>query len=337
VKNPAPHKARHRAPHRARHTAPNNTAHKTARTTFCLRASCARHKAWSVKVLRRSGKVGVGCGALRKVVFRHCAGPARDQDGAPGRTLGVPGLRQAFPNLLRAELTDLLARYRRVWRQRNREPLRVLHWHAPGRVWAIDFTGPLPPVEGHYPYLLAVRDLASGAQLLWLPVEEATAAVAADALAALFKTHGAPLVLKSDNGPPFIAEDVRKLAHEFAVEMLFSPAYTPEYNGAIEAGIGSLKNRTEASAARHGRPGFWTLDDVAAAQLEANATARPQGPSGPTPDQAWANRQLITPEERTLFRAEVERQHKEVERQHKEVDAQGRPEANLETDLHKRA
>jgi len=243
-----------------------------------------------------------------------------------GPAIGVPTLRACFPQMLRAELEDLLTRYRRVWRQRNYEPLRVLHWHQPGRVWAIDYTGPLTPVEGRFPYLLAVRDLASGQQLLWLPTEEATARNAADALAGLFMVHGAPLVLKCDNGAPFTSGTVRQLNHAFGVKMLFSPPRMPRYNGAIEAGIGSLKARTEHHATRHGRPGQWIFADVAAAILEANATARPLGPDGSTPDELWAGHSRVSADERTRFAAEVERQRSAD-------DAQGGPTANPATDL----
>jgi transposase InsO family protein len=230
-----------------------------------------------------------------------------------GPGIGLSTLRTCFPAMLRAELDDLLARYRRVWRKRNQEPLRVLHWPNAGRVWAIDFTGPLAPVDGLYPYLLAVRDLASGAQLLWLPTADPTAAVTVTALASLFATHGAPLVLKSDNGSAFIAEATRQLLDKFGVENLFSPPGMPEYNGSIEAGIGSLKTRTENHASRHGRPGQWTWDDVEAARWEANATARPHGQNGPTPDERWATRQPIGVEERTHFRATVEHLRQEFE------------------------
>jgi hypothetical protein len=58
------------------------------------------------------------------------------------------------------------------------------------------------------------------------------------------------------------------------------------YNGAIEAGIGSLKTRTERQALWAGRPGPWTWQDVEAARQEANATARPHGAYGPTPEQS---------------------------------------------------
>ena len=212
-----------------------------------------------------------------------------------------------------------------MWRQRNFEPLRVLHWTRPGHVWAIDFTGPRSPVEGRCPYLLAARDLASGQQLLWWPCAEATASQAVEALATLFAIHGAPLVLKADNGSPFIARMLAQLAHDFGVELLFSPPGTPRYNGAIEAGIGSLKMRTEQHAARHGRPDDWTFDDLAAARFEANATSRAHSDDRLTPDESWSHRQPITPAERTLFRQAVERQRTAI-------DAQGRPNANPLTD-----
>jgi hypothetical protein len=88
---------------------------------------------------------------------------------------------------------------------------------------------------------------------------------------------------------------------------LFSPPRTPGYNGAIEAGIGSLKTRTQTHAARYGRPGWWTWDDVEAARAEANATARPRGPSGPTPDASWHARRPVTPAERGMFQVTVAR------------------------------
>src|SRR4029079_15074677 len=63
-----------------------------------------------------------------------------------GPHVGVPALRACFPAMIRSELADLLRRYRRVWRKRNRVPLRVLNWAVAGSVWAIDFAGPVKPV-----------------------------------------------------------------------------------------------------------------------------------------------------------------------------------------------
>src|SRR5262249_4183101 len=69
---------------------------------------------------------------------------------------------------------------------------------------------------------------------------------------------------------------------------------------------------------------------LAAALLEANATARPHGESGPAPEELWQHRPPITREERMLFQAEVQRQRQEI------AD-QGGPEMNPKKDLHARA
>ncbi len=218
-----------------------------------------------------------------------------------GPGIGLATLRTAFPELARALLEDFLRRYRRVWRRLHRQPVSVLHWPVVGRVWAIDFHGPRRAVDGLDPYLLAVRDLSSGQQLLWLPVAEPTAATVAGALQSLFAAYGPPLVLKSDNGSAFGAGAVQELLQERQVKNLFSPPYMPRYNGAIEAGIGSLTSRTEQWAARRGHPGEWTWADALAAQSEANATARPRGLWGPSAEEWWAGRTPIGAEERQAF------------------------------------
>jgi transposase InsO family protein len=222
-----------------------------------------------------------------------------------GPGLGVWPLRHAFPHLVRAELTDLHHRYRRVWRRRHRQPLHVLQWASPGTVWAIDFAEAPNVVDGIGQNLLAVRDLASGQQLLWQPVDAADAQAVVEMLTVLFERHGPPLVLKTDNGSPFASSLIAELLADFEVLQLFSPPRTPRYNGAIEAGIGSMKMRTQAHAARHGRT-TWTCDDLAAATLESNAYAKPRGPNGPTPDESWTARASITHEHRVSFRHTVE-------------------------------
>jgi transposase InsO family protein len=226
-----------------------------------------------------------------------------------GPHLGVPTLRVCFPGMCRAELSDLVRRYRRVWRARHRVPLRVLKWVGAGRVWAIDFTGPLLVLEGEARFVLAVRDLASGRQLLWRAVREATGDVVCQALRDLFARHGAPLVLKCDNGSAFICGAVRELLAEWDVVALYSPPYWPRYNGAIEAGIGSLKERTAARAARCGRAGVWTWDDLAGAQAEANAQSRSWVEGNASADAAWAARDPITTEERAAFATAVGSTH----------------------------
>jgi transposase InsO family protein len=225
-----------------------------------------------------------------------------------GPQIGVPTLCACFPTMRRAELDDLVKRYRRVWREQHREPLRILTWPIAGRVWAIDFAEPPTPIEGSQGYLLAVRDLATGMPLLWRPYEAATAGNAADALAGLFAEHGPPLVLKSDNGSHFTGGTFPELLAAHRVAHLLSPPHWPRYNGAIEAGIHALKDRTEARAARAGHPGAWTWDDAAGAVQEVAELARLHGFSAPSPAASWQARTPIRDAERATFAAAVQRQ-----------------------------
>jgi hypothetical protein len=145
------------------------------------------------------------------------------------------------------------------------------------------------------------RALASGYQLLWLPVADESAVQAMAGLQLLFHNWGTPLVLKSDNGSAFLAADFIARLRRWQVWHLYSPPRMPRYNGSCEAGIGSMKTRTHHQAARNGRAGQWSCEDVEAARLEANQTARPWGVTGATPEEVWLGRPGITSEVRVAF------------------------------------
>ena len=236
-----------------------------------------------------------------------------------GPGIGIPTLREMFPELKRAELEDLLQRYRRLHTRKNRVCLHLLRWHKPGTVWAMDFCQPPQPVDGIYPYVFMVRDLASGMQLLSLPVPSRELKHVIDALRVLFVQMGAPLVLKSDNefDAGFVSrfgDDPQRAARsqlavlldEFTVTPLLSPPYFPRYNGAIEAGIGAFKTRAHLEAARHGHPLEWNCNDVESARLQANEESRPWGFDQNTPDIAWIERAPVSPLDRTAFRHTVQ-------------------------------
>jgi hypothetical protein len=95
------------------------------------------------------------------------------------------------------------------------------------------------------------------------------------------------------------------------VKGLYSPAYTPQYNGAAEAGVGALKRRTEAQALARGAPGEWTWEDTEAARQEANAACVARRETSPTRAAAWAAWAAWAPlgaAARAAFQAEVLRQ-----------------------------
>lgn len=268
-----------------------------------LRAWESRLRALPETIAARGRPVHRSERAARTAVLEFLAGVG------PG--IGLSPLAGQFPDLSNAELADLLRRYRRIWVHRHAQLLHVLHWQQPGTVWAIDYARAPVPLEEGYTELLAVRDLASGMQLLWLPVREATAATTRAALTELFVVYGAPLVLKLDNGSPFVAETTQHLLAHWQVTPLYSPPGCPQYNGSIEAGIGALKVRTHYQAVRQGRPGEWTLADAEAAREQTNTLGRPWGAHGPTPAERWATRHTVTVRERDAFAATVARLEEE--------------------------
>ena len=230
-------------------------------------------------------------------------------DTGPG--IGVPSLRVAFPHLPPCELTDLRHDYWQVYRHHNHVVLAELTWNFPGRVWAIDHANPPGAIDGVYAAVLAVRDLASGTVLDWLPVPDETAATTRDALLALFVEFGPPLVLKSDNGSAFKA-DVLTLLDDWQVTPLPSPAWTPSYNGSCEAGIGGLKTRTFYQAAQAGHPGIWTSEDTEAARRQANEFHYPHHHRHSTALAVWQSRSPITTAERERFLLTVRRLRSQI-------------------------
>lgn len=216
---------------------------------------------------------------------------------------GLPALRELFPEASRSELVDLQRWHGRISRHGRRRMIRALRWTRPGSVWAMDFSDPPSPIDGHYPKLLCIRDLSSGYMLMTLPCPDATERTVLTALRALTRWNPIPLVIKCDNGSGFAASAVKQWADEHGVLLLYSPPGTPAYNGSIEAGIGSIKARATWIAARHDRPWHWTCDDVEGARCEANELARPRGPFGRSPREAWHDRLALSESERERFRA----------------------------------
>ena len=222
-----------------------------------------------------------------------------------GPVVGLEALRALFTTVPRCILDNLLRRYRRIWRWRYVQNGFRLSWLGVGSTWAMDFSKATHPIDGIYPYLFAVRDLASHYQLAWHPFRGETALETIAVLVDLFGRFGPPLVLKSDNGPAFVAEILAAVLQDWGVSQLFSPPYHPQYNGALERSNGTLKTYTHQHAIHEGHPFRWTSADVNRARELANTLTRPWGHLGESPEQAWQTRPAITAEERELFLATV--------------------------------
>lgn len=232
------------------------------------------------------------------------------EDAGPG--LGVPTLRHYYPEAPRCVWTDLVREYRRAFQATHRDAAETLHWHRAGTVWAMDHSKPSRPIDGWYSQIFAVRDLASGMQLAWTPVFDATAEEALAILEALVRVHGPPLVLKSDNGSAFTSQACGEWLKRWGITSLFSPVRMPRYNGACEAGIGAAERRTEQIAARYNRHGHWSADDLFAAQCWGNACYDCGGFAATTPADRFAARTTIDAAARDEFIATVATYEREM-------------------------
>jgi len=222
-----------------------------------------------------------------------------------GPRLGLPTLQACCSDVPHCVLAYLLESYRRQFQAEHRLVVESLRWLRPGSIWAIDHSQPPRPINGCYSQILAIRDLASGMQLAWTPVADATAAEALPVLEALVAQHGPPLVLKSDNGSAFISQRFAEWLAAWQIVPMFSPVRMPRYNGAIEAGIGGMKRRTEILAAGQDRLVDWTCDDLFAALVWANEDHYSRGVAAGNAASRFAARPTLGEAERNTFRTAV--------------------------------
>ena len=156
------------------------------------------------------------------------------------RTRGAPALGQEVRHVLSRRSFQVLIRQQRLetWRERDAAFTRI-RWSQPAAVWAMD-PGQLGPRHWNL-----VSDLASRFRFDLFAAARLPARSIADQLAQLFARHGAPLVLKRDNGSNLTDGAVDELLAAHGVIALNSPPHYPRYNGAIEYAQRELKARAE--------------------------------------------------------------------------------------------
>lgn len=205
------------------------------------------------------------------------------------------------------ELRELLWR-RRAHDLEDTGARAVLEWLIPGTVWATDFTRLDPDLTSQCSssegLALVVRDLAAKRVLAVVPAHSENAEVVTRTLSRLIALHGAPLVLKSDNGSGYVAEGTAALCRQHGILTLFSPPGCPEYNGSVEASNAWLK-RDLGHLVRRQDEGCELADLLEAARTLRNRTGRPWGASRPTPDEVWATRPALCAGTRRALRRQV--------------------------------
>lgn len=155
----------------------------------------------------------------------------------PCRSRGLPGLYAEYREHISRR--DLRALNHEVRREINREKAAALvriEWKAPRLIWAIDDL----QLKGLGVQWNHVQDM--GSRYKFLPGIGVGSRgpmgghAVAERLARLFDGHGAPLVLKRDNGGNLNHAAVEEVLAAYGVIALNSPVYYPRYNGSIEVG-----------------------------------------------------------------------------------------------------
>jgi transposase InsO family protein len=228
-----------------------------------------------------------------------------------GPTIGVAPLYANFPGLGRSEISDMLWRYRRLYRNRHVALTYELAWKMRGRVWAADHTELAYPITGGGKVALAVRDLASEYQVAWKGTRNMKADQVIFELEALFRAEGAPLVIKLDNGSGFIAEETKAFLDRWGVVVLYSPPYWPRFNGACESTLGKLKAESVHQAYRNARVGSLSSDDLMVAHVMSNQRRAKACPEK-TREDYYSERRSISSSERESFLALVDEKRMEV-------------------------
>lgn len=163
------------------------------------------------------------------------------------RSAGSGALRLKYQDAIsRRDLQDLIAEERKKQNQARRQNFKRVTWKEPNLCWAIDATEYGRDEFGRKLYIVATRDLASRYYFEPLVTLSTTSVAVSEHVRALFRRHGAPLVLKRDNGSPFKNESIDALLAEACVIPLSSPPRYPRYNGAIENAIRELKEAIDA-------------------------------------------------------------------------------------------
>jgi transposase InsO family protein len=140
-----------------------------------------------------------------------------------------------------------------------------------------------------------------------------------DVLRNLFEEHGAPLVIKSDNGPAFRAQASKEFLSDWGVLPLFSPPYRASYNGVCDRANKTMKLMTAHVAERAGRAHWWHSEDLEEARPMANQVRRLCGASGLSPQEKWATRKVASLDERQIMWQEIERRRVQL-REAREID-----------------
>jgi transposase InsO family protein len=180
---------------------------------------------------------------------------------------GLPRFRQVIPGLPKNSAAAYLRRLQRVDAKVQRRRWDRLSWPVPGAVWAIDGTWLDRAIAPLGRRALIVTELHSRRTLCLQSVPGERAEAVEQVLTALIERHGAPLVLKLDNGSAFISRSLASFCRRHGITLLHSPVRRPRWNGTCEVSARWAKERAYAAAQARG-----AVADLTQADLDAAVT-----------------------------------------------------------------
>ncbi len=181
---------------------------------------------------------------------------------------GLVRIRQQVPGVPKNAAAVYIRRCKSILGRRRRRRWNKVTWHVPGAVWAIDGTWLDQVVAGSGRRALIVVELHHRKVLALQSVSGERASAVIALLRRLVQQHGAPLVLKADNGSAFIAACVSLFCRRHGITLMHSPVRQPRWNGTCEVSGRWAKGRAQAAAARRGSVTLYQQDLDAAVTLD---------------------------------------------------------------------
>ncbi len=164
----------------------------------------------------------------------------------------MPALRKAIPGLPKNSAGAFLKRLERVLQRLRRRRCHRLYWNVPSTGWAIDGTWFDQRIGDHGRRALVVVELNSRRTLCVQSVPGERAGAVVECLQRLVAKHGAPLVLKADNGSAFISRLVADFCQQHEIALMHSPVSLPSWNGTCEVSGRWAKARATEAARQRG-------------------------------------------------------------------------------------
>ena len=147
--------------------------------------------------------------------------------------------------LVRQALRQLKAQRRAKQRRLAAQHRRHIEVHARDALWSMDATHLGRDAQGHALQAEVIREVASTRTIGLSVGAPATGACVVHLLDQTREERGtAPLVLASDNGPQYTAQDVARWCEQHGVMHLYSLPRTPQHNSWSEHGMRELKAET---------------------------------------------------------------------------------------------